>query len=156
MKSVLFVCTANMCRSPMAEGLFQAQLGDHRDGWRVESAGVAVNEGTSASQKTLQVLAQRGIDLSSHRSRQIDRYLMEQFSLILVMEHRHKQILQSQFPEFASKVYLLSEMIGEEREIDDPGGGTLEDYQRTAQELEHIFREGYSKIEKLAEEQADS
>ncbi|MCX8062241.1 MAG: low molecular weight protein arginine phosphatase [Anaerolineales bacterium] len=153
MKSVLFVCTANMCRSPMAQGLFQAHIKEQRDGWRIESAGVAAIESTPASQKTLQVLAERGIDLSSHRSRQIDRSLMEQFALILVMEYRHKQVLQSLYPQFASKVYLVSEMIGESKEIDDPGGGTIEDYQRTAQELETIFWKGYSKIAELAEEQ---
>ncbi|MCS7248497.1 MAG: low molecular weight protein arginine phosphatase [Anaerolineales bacterium] len=151
MKSVLFVCTANVCRSPMAQGLFLAALGENVDHWRVESAGVAAVEGAPASQKTLELLAERGIDLSSHKSRPVDRYLMEQFNLILVMEHRHKQILQSQFPQFASKVYLLSEMVGEQREIDDPGGGTMEDYRRTAQILESIFREGYSRIEQLAQ-----
>lgn len=151
MKSVLFVCTANVCRSPMAQGLFLAALGENVDHWRVESAGVAAVEGAPASQKTLELLAERGIDLSSHKSRPVDRYLMEQFNLILVMEHRHKQILQSQFPQFASKVYLLSEMVGEQREIDDPGGGTMEDYRRTAQILESIFQEGYSRIEQLAQ-----
>ncbi|GAB4472632.1 MAG: low molecular weight protein arginine phosphatase [Anaerolineales bacterium] len=149
MKAVLFVCTANMCRSPMAQGLFQAQLGVNLDGWRVESAGIAAVEGVPASQKTLQVLSERGIDLSVHRSQQIDRYLMEQFDLILVMEHRHKHVLQSQYPQFASKVYLLSEMVGEETEIDDPVGGTLEDYRSIATQIERILQQGFSKIEAL-------
>lgn len=150
MKSVLFVCTANMCRSPMAQGLFQAQLGN-LDGWRVESAGVAALDGSPASQKTLQILAERGIDLSFHRARQIDPPLMEQFALILVMEQRHKSILQSQFPQFASKVFLLSEMVGEEWEVDDPGGGTLEDYRYTAFQIERVLREGIARIEQLAQ-----
>lgn len=152
MKSVLFVCTANMCRSPMAQGLFLAQLGEkHRD-WRIESAGVAAMEGTPASQKALQILSEKGIDLSLHKARQIDRYLMEQFALILVMEQRHKQILQSQYPDFSDKVYLLSEMNGQKHEIDDPVGGTLEDYRRTAFQIEIILKSGFARIEKLAKD----
>lgn len=149
MKSVLFVCTANMCRSPMAQGLFQAQL-SKLDGWRVESAGVAALDGTPASQKTLQILEERGIDLSFHKARQVDSHLMEQFALILVMENRHKIILQSQFPQFASKVYLLSEMVGEEWEVDDPVGGTFEDYRNTAFQIEKVLKEGMTRIERLA------
>ncbi len=152
MKSVLFICTANMCRSPMAQGLFQAYLGEKRDGWRVESAGVAAWEGSSATQKTLQILAERGIDLSHHTARQIDRHLLEQFALVLVMEHQHKQHLQTQFPDYADKVFLISEMTGEQYEIDDPAGGTLDDYRRTALEIEKIIHQGFDRIEQLAEE----
>lgn len=152
MKSVLFVCTANMCRSPMAQGLFLAQLGEKHNDWRIESAGVAAMEGTPASQKTLQILSEKGIDLYFHKARQIDRYLMEQFALILVMEQHHKQILQSQYPDFAAKVYLLSEMSGERHEIDDPVGGTLEDYRRTAFQIETILKSGFPRIEQLAKD----
>ncbi len=151
MKSVLFVCTANMCRSPMAEGLLKAQLRERLDGWRIESAGVAAYDGSPASQKTVQLLAEKGIDLSHHRARQLDRYLMEQFALVLVMEHRHKAILQSQYPEVASKVFLLSEMIGDQSEIDDPVGGTLEDYRETALQIEMILQKGFDRIEQLAQ-----
>ena len=134
----------------MAQGLLLAQLGEKHDGWRIESAGVAAMEGTPASQKTLQILSEKGIDLSFHKARQINRYLMEQFALILVMERRHKHILQTQYPDFAAKIYLLSEMIGKDHEIDDPGGGTYEDYQRTAFEIEGILSHGLVKIEQLA------
>lgn len=152
MKSVLFVCTANMCRSPMAQGLFLAQLGEEHQDWCIESAGVAAMEGASASQKALQILLEKGIDLSFHEARQIDRYLMEQFALILVMEQRHKHILQSQYPDFATKVYLLSEMNGQKHEIDDPVGGTLEDYRRTAFQIEAILKNGFPRIEQLAKD----
>ncbi len=76
---------------------------------------------------------------------------MEQFALVLVMEHRHKAILQSQYPEVASKVFLLSEMIGDQSEIDDPVGGTLEDYRETALQIEMILQKGFDRIEQLAQ-----
>jgi len=152
MKSVLFVCTGNVCRSPMAQGLFLAQLGEDQNEWRIESAGVAAVEGAPASQNTVSLLKERGIDLSTHRARQIDRSLIQQFALILVMEQRHKQILQAQYPDYAEKVYLLSEMIGEVKEIDDPGGGPLEDYRKTALEIETILKKGWPRIIQLAKD----
>lgn len=136
----------------MAQGLFLAQLGGKHKDWRIESAGVAAIEGTPASQKALQILSEKGIDLSFHKARQIDRYLMEQFALILVMEQRHKQMLQSQYPDFAAKVYLLSEMNGQKYEIDDPAGGTLEDYRQTAFQIETILKNGFPRIEQLAKD----
>ncbi len=151
MKSVLFVCTANMCRSPMAEGLFRALVGADSNSWRVESAGVAAFEGASATQKAIQTLAEKGIDITQHRSRPIDRALMQEFRLILVMEHRHKQLLQAEFPQYAGRVYLLSEMIGRDEEISDPAGGTLDEYRQTAAEIEKILHSGYQRIEKLAQ-----
>ncbi|PWH16220.1 MAG: protein tyrosine phosphatase [Anaerolineae bacterium] len=151
MKSVLFVCTANMCRSPMAQGLLLAQLGEKREGWRIESAGVAALEGSAASQKTLQILAEHGIDLSFHKARQITQNLVKESALILVMERRHKQMLQAQFPDFAGKIYLLSEMVDEENEIDDPVGGSLEDYRKTAWHIESYLKRGLPRIEQLAQ-----
>lgn len=152
MKSVLFVCTANMCRSPLAEGLFLRHLGDHKDGWRVESAGTWATPGMAASQKSIQVLKEKGVDLGFHRTRAVDEGMMREFSLILVMEQGHKEALQVEFPKYRHKVYLLSEMIGEDFEIDDPVGGDIEDYRCAAEDIERILVEGFGTIERLAAE----
>jgi protein-tyrosine-phosphatase len=155
MKSVLFVCTANMCRSPLAEGLFLKKLGEEKDGWRVESAGTWAAEGTPASQKSLQVLRERGVDLSYHRAKVVNRELIREFALILVMEEGQKEALRVEFPEYKDRVYLLSEMIGEHYEIDDPVGRDLEDYQMTADEIEVILDKGFETISRLAEGKDD-
>lgn len=151
MKSVLFVCTANMCRSPLAEGLFLKKLGEEKDGWRVESAGTWATEGTPASQKSLQVLTERGVDLSHHRAKVVSRELMREFALILVMEEGQKEALRVEFPEYKDRVFLLSEMIGEFYEIDDPVGRDLEDYRMTAEEIDYILEKGFDTISRLAE-----
>jgi protein-tyrosine-phosphatase len=151
MKSVLFVCTANMCRSPLAEGLFLKKLGEEKDGWRVESAGTWATEGTPASQKSLQVLTERGVDLSHHRAKVVSRELMGEFALILVMEEGQKEALRVEFPEYKDRVFLLSEMIGEYYEIDDPVGRDLEDYRLTAEEIDYILEKGFDTISRLAE-----
>jgi len=150
MPAVLFVCTANICRSPMAMALFRARLGEEAKNWRVESAGTWAPTGMLAATFTRMVLSRRGIDLGEHRSRGVDRDLLTQFDLILVMERGHKEALQSEFPYIRERVYLLSEMIGQVYDIQDPIGRSLEDYLATAQEIENIFDRGMAEIKRLA------
>jgi protein-tyrosine-phosphatase len=150
MRSVLFVCAANICRSPMAMGLFSAQVLPDASDWQIASAGVFAPAGYPAAQNTLAVLNQRGIDLSQHRSSQITQEMMQTFNLILTMEPGQKEALQIAFPKQALRVYLLTEMIGENWEIVDPIGGSLVDFEETAREIQHLLTAGYERICSLA------
>lgn len=134
----------------MAMGLFQKKVGSDPD-WRIESAGTWSIEGQPAASYTVEVLAQRGIDISDHRSRAVTGELLGQFNLILTMEEGHKEALRVEFPKIASRVYLLSEMVGEHYNIADPMGGPIEHFELTAQEFERIFENGFDKISELAE-----
>ena len=154
MRSVLFVCAANICRSPMAMGLFSDQVLPDAGDWQIASAGVFAPVGYPAAQNTLAVLNQRGIDLSQHRSSQITREMMQTFNLILTMERGQKEALQIAFPKQAPKVYLLTEMIGEYWEIVDPIGGSLGDFEETAHEIQHLLTAGYERICSLAADMA--
>lgn len=149
MPSVIFICTANICRSPMAMGLFRKKV-DHDLDWRIESAGTWSIEGQPAASNTQEVLAQRNIDISEHRSRSLNRKLLSEFNLILTMEEGHKEAIRVEFPEVANRVFLLSEMIGESYNIEDPIGGPVEHFELTAQEFERIFNRGYQQIKHLA------
>jgi len=149
MPSILFVCSANICRSPMAEGLFPHYVRNDAQEWRVGSAGVYAEPGFPAAWNTLLVLKRRGIDLSNHRSRPVTSDLLASYDLILTMERGHKEALRSAFPFFASKVWLISEMIGGKMDIVDPVGRSLVDYEDTAQEIEGIFSLGIEKIRRL-------
>ena len=146
MRSVLFVCAANICRSPMAMGLFSAQVMSAASDWQIASAGVFALAGYPAAQNTLVVLEQSGIDLSQHRSSQITQGMMQTYNLILTMERGQKEALQIAFPEHAQKVYLLTEMIGKNWEIVDPVGGSLCDFEETAREIEQVLIMGYERI----------
>jgi protein-tyrosine-phosphatase len=152
MPSVLFVCTANICRSPLAAALFRQKVMEKGsiDEWRIESAGTWALEGQPAAEKSQHVLMEKGIEIKEHRSRLVTREMLEKFDLILTMEKNHQEALQIEFPKMAEKIYLLREMVGEKEDIADPIGGSLVDYEETAQELETIFKRGYERIFNLA------
>ena len=71
MHSILFVCTANICRSPMAMGLLRGRVKDEAGDWTIDSAGTWTVDGEKAAVKTFQVLKERGIDIDDHRSRMV-------------------------------------------------------------------------------------
>lgn len=158
MPRILFVCTGNLCRSPMAEGLVRARLrrDEQRRDWRVGSAGVWTDEGVPASAYAVEEMADRGINLRDHRSRSVNRQLMEEADLVLAMTRNHVEALTAAFPDQAHKVHLLSEMIGKSYDIFDPFKGSRAEYAYTAKELEQLIEGGYERIVTLAEESASS
>jgi protein-tyrosine-phosphatase len=154
MRSILFICSANICRSPMAEGLLRAIMQEDPEGWQIESAGIWSLKDYPAAENTLKVLNERGVDLSSHRSRQVTKELMEAFNLILTMERNHKEALVAAFPEHAAKIYMLSEMVGKQHDIADPIGLSLAVFESTAQEMEAIFAAGKRRMRELSERES--
>ncbi len=151
--SVLFVCTANVCRSPMAAALLRARLRKEQkdwEDWRVDSAGTWAPDGQSAAKNSCLVMAERGLDINSHRSQAVTAGMLHRYHLILTMEAGHKEALQVEFPRIADRVFLLSEMVGEQGEIDDPYGGPIEAYRATAEKVDQILANGMAKIIELA------
>ena len=135
----------------MAEALFrqrldQAGLGE---GWRVESAGVWANEGAPATAYSRQVLRERGLDLDNHRSQPVGAELLSEFDLILVMEDRHRAFIQANYPQAAGRVHLLTAMVDQTHNIDDPVWGTEEAYHSTEKELEDLLDQGFERILEL-------
>ena len=148
MPSIVFVCSANQCRSPMAQVLFEAFLVGKgvREEWRVESAGVWAYEGSRATTNAQKAMAERDLDLSQHLSQPADSTLLKQFDLTLVMEQRHKTVLQEQNPQLVDRIYLMREIAGQEGDFADPVGGSLDLYRSAADELEMIIRDSYERI----------
>jgi len=137
----------------MAAAIFRQIVDDLGDGdlWRIDSAGTWGIDGVKASEGTLRVLKSRGIDLSAHASKIVTGSLLESADLILVMEKGHKEALKLEYPHLAGRIFLLSEMIGDETNIEDPIGGPLSAYETTADEIERIMTEGYARIRQLVE-----
>ncbi|MCX6030450.1 MAG: low molecular weight protein arginine phosphatase [Chloroflexi bacterium] len=144
MKTILIVCTANICRSPMAAALLRKRIADLglADQVAVESAGVWAREGFEASAEAIAVLNQRGIALEEHRSRPVSVTLLQEADIILVMEEAHRRSLFYLAPQHLGKVFLLTEMSGGDEDVADPYGGEIKDYTVTVKLLEKLIEAG--------------
>lgn len=134
---VLFVCTGNICRSPLAESLLERALKDRGLEVEVTSAGTGAWDGAPASEGAYLVGLERGLDLSGHRARLLTRELVDEADLILTMARHHRARVDELGGE--GKVFVLGEYAGKgDDEVSDPFGGDLTVYRDTAQELEAL------------------
>jgi Protein-tyrosine-phosphatase len=116
-KSVLFVCTGNICRSPIAEGLFRRLLGNRKE-IEVASAGVHAVHGQPPSLYAVQVCEEEGVDISGLRSQPLTAALIDRATHIFAMTGAHLETIQMLFPQGAEKSFLL-------REFEEPGDNGL-------------------------------
>src|SRR5438128_1210810 len=137
MKNILFVCTGNVCRSPMAEGLLRrAAKGDTN--YRVWSAGLGALDGQPATEAAVDVMAELGIDISHHCSQALRVPLVEQADFIFTMTRQQQDAIQTIYPMAAEKTFLLREFENAEvigKDISDPIGQPIEVYRRTRDQI---------------------
>jgi len=138
---VLFVCTGNTCRSPMAEALFRRLAAERlgcrpeeieRHGVVVASAGISAWAGTRASAGAIDVMAEMGGDLGGHESQPLTEDLVRQADVILTMTAAHRAAILAQFPEAGGRVTMLSP---DRQDVLDPIGGSLDIYRRCARQI---------------------
>jgi len=132
----------------MAEALFKAILHEKsvHAYWRVESAGVWAYTDAHATDYAQQVMMERDLDISDHRSQPAELDLVNQFDLVLVMEREHKEVLDTVNPDWADKIVLFNGLVGGEGDFEDPVGGSIERYREAADELDRILRNSSSRI----------
>ena len=138
MKKVLFVCTGNICRSPMAEGFFR-ELTRERGGFESLSAGLAAMDGQSPSTHSVTAMSELGLDISDQSSQQVTPQLVEEMDYIFGLSTGHVENLVHYFPQASEKIFLLREFVEElpagRKDIADPIGGSLEVYQSCRDEI---------------------
>lgn len=132
---VIFVCTGNTCRSPMAEGIFKSIYGDDK----ALSRGLYVPEQISASFNSIKAMEEMDIDISKHRSRQLTVGEAEDCDIIITMTESHKNTIISAYPKFRDKTFTLSEFAGEGGDIKDPYGGDFALYSECAKEIRALI-----------------
>ena len=153
MKTILMVCTGNICRSPMAAALLQSRLemDSDRESWSVSSAGLWAADGYPASDHALTAMSEMGLNISRHRSRGVTRGIIDQADLVLGMTPHHVEALKAAFSHAVDKIHLLAEMSGHSHGVDDPYGAPLESYRASATELDTLIDDGYNKIVEMTE-----
>jgi protein-tyrosine-phosphatase len=153
MPALLFVCTGNQCRSPIAEVLFKREIHTYptANEWRIESAGTWAYTGKPAHPQVRLAAQEIGLNLSLHRARRIeDVPALATFDLVLTMERSHKESLKAEFPQLSQRIYLLSEMAGTPYDISDPIGGSPNDFRYTLREIDVLIRTGLPRMLELA------
>jgi glycine hydroxymethyltransferase len=139
MKTILFVCTGNICRSPMAEGIFRHVMKGRRD-VQVLSAGLGAIDGQAPSPYAVQAVRELGIDISRQRSRQLTPELVQEADYIFGMTHSHVDTIFLLYPQAAEKTFLLREFDDTldifEKDISDPIGGSFEVYLNCRDQIE--------------------
>ncbi|KAA0548606.1 low molecular weight protein arginine phosphatase [Bacillus sp. BGMRC 2118] len=142
MTNILFVCTGNTCRSPMAEAIAKQNVQDIH----VKSAGVFAADGSPASIHTVEALREQGIGIQ-HSSQLLTEELVNWSDYIFTMTHSHKQLVIERFPQAGVKTYTLKEFAeGSAGDVMDPYGGSLAIYRETYNELKTMVD---SMVEKL-------
>ncbi|MCA9121647.1 MAG: threonylcarbamoyl-AMP synthase [Planctomycetaceae bacterium] len=139
---IVFVCTGNTCRSPMAEGLMRQriaerlncsinELEDHNV--MVMSAGIAAMSGGRASAESVQLMKERGIDIEKHESQPLSERLVRFADLILTMTRGHREAIIAQWPDAAARTKVVCR---DQSDVSDPIGGPIERYRRCAEQID--------------------
>lgn len=140
-KQLLFVCTGNTCRSPMAEILLKASL-PSKAGWTVASAGVSATPGSRASESARVAIAECGLSLESHRSQLVTPELVNSSAVVVAMTQRHMEKILQRVPTARDRLYLMCSFDPKSpkgTDVQDPFCGSLEDYRACRDTLQHAI-----------------
>lgn len=141
--NILFICTGNSCRSPMAEHLFKKMLKDaHVTGVHVKSAGVEPSGFDDMTPEAREVLEKEGVTGAHHKSQGVTKAMVDHADEIYAMEEYHRQLLIHKFPSAAPKVKLINA-----KGIYDPYGRPLDWYKKTLKEIKEALEPLLKKIQ---------
>ena len=135
-KLIVFVCTGNICRSPMAEYLFRKHMEDNGE-WDICSAGVMAGYGAPASRFGVKAMRELAIDMKEHRSQPMGRELVADANLIVVMTAAHRDVLLERYPDAGDKIVLLKacDPASDGGDLLDPIGLSLDVYRHIRDEI---------------------
>lgn len=131
----------------MAEGIFKDLAKKNKLIIEVQSAGTFAFDGDNVSDNSVTAMEKMGIDISEYKSKLVHEDLIIKSDLILTMTKAHKQVLISKFPDYRNKIYLINEYaFGEYKDISDPFGGDLAEYEQARDEIYEAVKKIVEKI----------
>ena len=156
---VLVVCTANICRSPMAAGLLRHAFAAQPEPLKslpILSAGVAASTGELVTENSVLALKKAGIDISGHRSQPVTQELLDGALAVLCMTESHRAMIRVVFSPPPKNIFLFREFLpaGADKEIPDPYGGPLSFYEACRDEMVEAIPPLIEQLKKLADRAA--
>lgn len=142
MKKILFLCTGNTCRSPMAQAIAGAWIKEHKLNLSADSAGLAAYPGSPVSENAIAVMRERGLDLSAFRSKQATEELLKTADSVYAMTPEHCLAAQAWFPGSAKKIKPLSSVP-----VADPYGKDMAAYRKAADDIEKAIQKILGEIQ---------
>lgn len=131
MSDIIFICTGNTCRSPMAEGLFRAHDGERQTGLSASSAGLFTVDGMPASAYAIEAARELNADITEHRSRPLTQDMVQCAKYLVCMTGAHYDMLCEQYPQAKDKIFTLLP-----EDVSDPFGASLEVYRFAAAQID--------------------
>ena len=149
MPSLLFVCTANRIRSPFAAAYFNKLLNEGNQAnpnWKIESAGTWAKPDQPVDPVVLELASVWNLNFGDHKTKQVNANLLTEFDLILVMEKGQKEALHYEFPQFAHKIFLLTEICAPPYDFPDPQGCQSAKMEKCLNEIANFLESNYIQI----------
>lgn len=150
---ILFVCTGNTCRSPIAAALMNKIAAENDLQVSANSAGIFAEAGSPASKHAIEAMKQYNIDLTKHQAVQLSEKLIEESDLVLTMTEGHKTMISTHAPK---KTFTICEYAGYNGEIHDPYGGTLSQYNEAAENIYDCLTDIAEKIYDLTGNESEN
>lgn len=144
---ILFVCTGNTCRSPMAEYFAREYIEENNlENFKVASAGINAATGESPSEEAIEVMKEKGIDITDHKSKMLMEEDLQENDKVLTMTNSHKKVIQDMYD--YDNVYTLKHFVKscEDCDILDPYGFEVDKYRETRDEIEDTVRKLLNKM----------
>lgn len=149
MKKIMFICTGNICRSAMAEGLMKKLVNDNNKNVVVYSCGIYAEDGDMATYNAIEAIKDYGVDLREHRATNIQNSQIEDMDIILCATVSHKNTVIRIYPELKDKVYTMKEYAGfdtNDLDIPDPWGYDIETYRFCASTINKVLNKIIEKL----------
>jgi len=152
---IVFVCTGNTCRSPMAAAMAAQIFEEAGLAAVVLSAGVSAWPNQPASRHAIMVMEEGGLCLLAHKASIVSDNILDDASVVLAMTGSHQAILLSDYPMAKEKIFTLAGYVGESIDVSDPFGGSLEDYRACAAQIKGLLVLAVERLKNAASHPGD-